>query len=98
MVEVVRPEYIGKYLCESNRKKNVMVTVRRDLLAIAREYGLNLSKLLETSLIQLLDSQNNAFSLSKVLFPRKEKVWWAGPDLNRRASARQANVLPNFLV
>jgi post-segregation antitoxin (ccd killing protein) len=58
MVEVVRPEYIGKYLCESNRKKNVMVTVRRDLLAIAREYGLNLSELLENALIQIFEPQN----------------------------------------
>ena len=34
------------------------------------------------------------FLLVNVLFSPKEKVrWWAGPDLNRRPSARQADVL-----
>ena len=47
------------YSSESIQKKTVGLTVRQDLLAIAREYGINLSKLLETSLIQFLDTEKH---------------------------------------
>jgi post-segregation antitoxin (ccd killing protein) len=36
---------------ESNRKKTVGITLGQDLLSIARENRINLSKLLESSLI-----------------------------------------------
>ena len=45
-----------------------MVTLRRDLLAISREHGINLSKLLETSLIQLLEAKNNAQTPNRASF------------------------------
>jgi hypothetical protein len=38
--------------------------------------------------------KTTVFLLVKVLFRQKEKVqWWAGPDSDRRPSARQADVL-----
>jgi len=49
-----------------------MLTLRRDLYQISREYGINLSKLLENALIQLLETQNNPFSLVKVSFREKK--------------------------
>ena len=45
-------------------KKTVGVTVRRDLLALAREHGVNLSKILEISLIQLSEPQHISFPFS----------------------------------
>ena len=74
-----QPQYIGKYLCESNRKKNVMLTVRRDLLAVAKEQKINLSKLLENSLIQLLVHETQGFSLSGgSLFGKRESPQGSG--------------------
>ena len=32
---------------------------------------------------------------SNVIHENNSEVWWAGPDLNQRPSARQADVLPN---
>lgn len=40
-------------------RKTVGLTIRQDLLRIAREYDINLSKTLETSLIQLFDAQTS---------------------------------------
>lgn len=37
-----RATNLCRNLCESNLRKNVMLTMRRDLLSIAREYGINL--------------------------------------------------------
>jgi hypothetical protein len=97
MANVVKLDYIGKYLCESNRRKNVMVTVRRDLLATAREIGLNLSKTLENTLIQVIEAQNKPFSpigeknVGTRSVPLRQE--WAGPDLNRRSSPREGDVL-----
>ncbi|MFX1301411.1 MAG: type II toxin-antitoxin system CcdA family antitoxin, partial [Promethearchaeota archaeon] len=71
-------QYSSKYSSESIRRKTVGVTLRQDLYKISREYGINLSKLLESSLIQLLDSQNPRFSLSEGSLFLKEKVL-AGP-------------------
>jgi len=54
------------------------------LLATARELGLNLSKLLPNTKFNETPSFGEAFSVKRIL-------WWAGPDLNRRPSARQAS-------
>ncbi len=77
-ISLPSPEYSSKYSSESNRKKTVGVTLRQDLYSVSREYGINLSKLLESSLIQLLDPQNTPFSLSEGSLSSKEKVL-AGP-------------------
>ena len=74
----LEPLYSSKYSSESNRKKTVGVTLSQDLLTTAREYKINLSKLLESSLIQLLNPQNTRFSLSEGSLFAKEKVL-AGP-------------------
>ena len=66
------------YSSKSIPKKTVGLTVRQDLLAIARQYGINLSKLLENSLIQLLDPQTNPQTVFGEAFSR-EKGSVAGP-------------------
>jgi len=64
------------------------------LVEKSRELGFNLSKTFENHLKQLLtqfssvNSVNNGGNSSNVNF------WWAGPDLNRRPSARQAPGIP----
>ena len=63
-----RPLNSSIYSSKSIRRKTVGLTVKDDLLAIAREYGLNLSKLLETSLIQLLEAKNNAQTPNRASF------------------------------
>ena len=78
MTATLKQDYSSNYSSKSIRKKTVGITLRKDLLAIAKEYKINLSKLLENSLIQLLDSQNTRFSLSEGSLLRKEKVL-AGP-------------------
>jgi post-segregation antitoxin (ccd killing protein) len=68
-------------------KRNVVLYLDSELVRKTRELGFNLSKTFENHLKQLvnhvdsLHAQNNSH------------VWWAGPDLNRRPSARQADVL-----
>jgi post-segregation antitoxin (ccd killing protein) len=97
MNEVAKPSYIGKYLCESNRRKNVMVTVRRDLLQTAREIGINLSKLLENTLIQTLEAQTKPLSPNEKNTDTRSvshrEDWWAGRDLNLRPQPRKGCVL-----
>ena len=61
------PPNSSTYLSESIRKKTVDLTVRQDLPTTTKEHKINLSKLLETSLISTLEPQTNtkSFSLSK---------------------------------
>ena len=68
--------------CEMNNKRNVVLYLNADLVKKSREIGFNLSKTFENHLKHLVNQFDNY-------------VWWAGPDLNRRPSARQADVLPN---
>ena len=62
-------------------KRNVVLYLDSELVKKSRKLGFNLSKTFENHLKQLVNQLDN--------------VWWAGPDLNRRPSARQADVLPN---
>lgn len=71
-------EYSSKTRVKVNRK-TVGLTIRQDLLAIARKYDINLSRTLESSLINLLDTQNTRFSLNERSLFAKEKVL-AGPE------------------
>ena len=71
------------YSSKSSPKKTLSLTVRQDLLPLAREHGINLLKLLESSLIQILAPQTKGFSLSEgSLFPKRESsragssVWY----------------------
>ena len=62
------------YSSKSSPKKTLGLTVRQDLLSLAREHGINLLKLLESSLIQILAPQTKGFSLSeRFSFPEKRK-------------------------
>ena len=56
-----KKNYSSKYSSESNNRKTVGVTIRPKLLAEARKLKVNLSKTLEKSLEQLIESQNNCF-------------------------------------
>jgi post-segregation antitoxin (ccd killing protein) len=77
------PPNLSIYSSESIRRKAVGLTIRKDLLKKARECRINLSKLLETSLIQLLSPENTRFSLSEgSLFAKRERPWCSGRDLN----------------
>ena len=70
----------SKYSSESKKRKTVGLTIRPDLLEKAREMNLNLSKTLEKSLIQLIESQNGCF-LNECSFPKKIQ-WCSGRDSN----------------
>ena len=60
---------------ESNKRKTVGVTIRPELLTEARKLKVNLFKTLEKSLEQLIEYQNNRFSLSKgSLFGKRESL------------------------
>lgn len=68
-----RSKYSSKYSSESIRRKTVGLTIKPDLLAKAREMNLNLSKLLENTLLQLIEPQNTPFSLSEgSLYAKRE--------------------------
>jgi post-segregation antitoxin (ccd killing protein) len=82
-------EYSSGHSSESirhSRKKTVGVTLIKDLLQMAREMNLNLSKILESSLIQLLGAQtklqfNKESFLSAGSFA-EESSWCGHRDLN----------------
>ena len=63
-------------------KRNIVLYLEFELVKKSREYGFNLSKTFENHLKQLISQLTN-------------QNWWAGPDLNRRLSACQADVLLN---
>jgi hypothetical protein len=85
------------------KKVRTTLTIDRDVLKTAMEIGINVSQFCENCLreaIQKLKSPRTepnggsaSFSLSSGSLFGKEKVRWAGPDLNRRPLARKANVL-----
>src|SRR3990170_4995009 len=94
MNEAVRPENSSIHSSKSIPKKTIGLTIRHDLLAIAREYGINLSKLLENALIDTFEAQNKPFSLSEgSLFAKRESSWRARRDLNPRSPAPKAGAL-----
>ena len=82
--------------------KLVTIRIDRQIHQKARELGLNISKTCENCLkeaIQALEDRKNKsrteggyVDTPSVSLP--QNCWWAGPDLNQRPSARQADVLP----
>ena len=78
---------------QMSNKHNLVLYVDQELVEKSRELGFNLSKTFENHLKHLLmqfsqvNSSNNNGNNDKII------DWWAGPDLNRRPSARQADVL-----
>ena len=69
------------------QKRNLVLYLDSELVEKSRELGFNLSKTFENHLKQLVNYVDSAYGQNH------SHVWWAGPDLNRRPSARQADVL-----
>ncbi len=82
---------------KTDSKTTVSLYLSKKTVERAHFHNLNLSKIAEQALISILDyleTKNTKQSLkflSTGSFPKKGE--WAGPDLNRRPSARQADVL-----
>ncbi len=68
-------------------KRNVVLYLDADLVKKSKELGFNLSKTFENHLKQLVNHVDGVYE------ENNSHGWWAGPDLNRRPSARQADVL-----
>ena len=65
-------------------RKVISIRIDPKVWKSAREKGLNISRICEQALKQAV--QDEAFLRT---------VWWAGPDLNRRPSPREGDVLAN---
>ena len=78
-----------------SNKHNLVSYVDQDLVEKTRELGFNLSKTFENHLKQLLTQFSPVNPANTNGNNRNIDKWWAGPDLNRRPSARQADVLPS---
>jgi hypothetical protein len=78
-----------------NNKRNVVLYLDDDLVSKTRELGFNLSKTFENHLKHLLTQFPSVSTRNNFNSTDKNSNWWAGPDLDRRPSARQADVLPN---
>jgi post-segregation antitoxin (ccd killing protein) len=78
-----------------SNKHNLVLYVDQELVEKSRGLGFNLSKTFENYLKQLIMQFSNVNSLNNVGNNENSGVWWAGPDSNRRPSARQADVLPS---
>ncbi len=70
-----------------SNKRNVVLYLDAELVTKTRELGFNLSKTFENHLKRLVSHVDSVYTQSN------SHGWWAGPDLNRRPSARQADVL-----
>jgi hypothetical protein len=79
-----------------SNKHNLVLYIDRELVEKTRNLGFNLSKTFENHLKQLLTQFSSVNSMNNTGNNRNSKnVWWAGPDLNRRPSARQAAGIPS---
>jgi integrase/recombinase XerD len=65
------------------------------LVEKTRELGFNLSKTFENTLKHLINTYSNVNPLNNSENSGIQGCWWAGPDLNRRPSARQAPGIPS---
>jgi hypothetical protein len=76
-----------------SNKHNLVLYVDQELVEKSRNLGFNLSKTFENYLKQLLTQFSQVNSSNNIRNNDNICGWWAGPDLNRRPSARQADVL-----
>ncbi len=74
-------------------KRNVVLYLDKELIEQSRELGFNLSRTFENYLKQLISQLANNHSTQNGFPSKNEALWWAGPDSDRRPSARQADVL-----
>jgi post-segregation antitoxin (ccd killing protein) len=77
---------------QMSNKRNVVLYLDKELVEKIRSLGFNLSKTFENTLKHLINTYSNVNSLNNEN-SNIQGCWWAGPDLNRRPSARQADVL-----
>jgi integrase len=73
-----------------SNKHNLVLYVDKELVEKSRNLGLNLSKTFENHLKHLITQFSSINSVNNLDSASKNCLWWAGPDLNRRPSARQA--------
>ena len=78
---------------QMSNKHNLVLYIDKDLVEKTRNLGFNLSKIFENYLKQLLTQFSTVNSMNNTGNNSIQNVWWAGPDSNRRPSARQADVL-----
>ena len=77
-----------------SNKRNVVLYLDKELVEKSRELGCNLSKTFENHLKLLINRFSTVNSANNFNSTDKNCEWWAGPDLNRRPSARQAPGIP----
>jgi len=77
-----------------SNKHNVVLYLDKELVEKTRELGFNLSKTFENHLKLLINRFSTVNSVNNFNSTDKNPEWWAGPDLNRRPSARQAPGIP----
>ena len=87
----------GKNHNKTKNKTTVSLYLSKDLVKRAKDHKLNFSRVTEQALSSILDymetqnMQTSSDSPTQGLL--KRNLWWAGPDSDRRPSARQADVL-----
>ncbi len=74
-------------------KGNVVLYLNKDLIEKSKSLGFNLSKTFENHLKHLITQFSKCNPLNISDSTSKNREWWAGPDSDRRPSARQADVL-----
>jgi hypothetical protein len=74
-------------------KGNVVLYLDKELVEKSKELGFNLSNTLENHLKQLIIQFSNDYTQNNKNSTENKFMWWAGPDSDRRPSARQADVL-----
>jgi post-segregation antitoxin (ccd killing protein) len=81
-------------------KVKVNLTISKEVVEKAKEYGLNMSKVAENALKEYIrrlegSSQqtetNGGYADTRSVSHQHD--WWAGPDLNRRSSPREGDVI-----
>jgi len=77
-----------------SNKRNVVLYLDRELVEKTRNLGFNLSKAFENHLRHLNTQFSQFNQLNNPESMNNEALWWAGPDPNRRPSARQAPGTP----
>ena len=80
------------------KKASVVITLDPESVKKARDLGLNISKICQNALdeaIRRLGDPESGTMINGGSNESRDKDRWAGPDLNRRPSARQADVLPS---
>ena len=72
-------------------KKRVNIYLDAEIVEKAHNLGLNISRIAENALKQAINRINGAYSKKET--NSNLNRWWAGPDLNRRSSPREGDVL-----